>query len=48
MYNQCRLHEWAPYIIPGIVYYLSTKLPKGVTHDCLGQDTEVKLLEFLT
>jgi hypothetical protein len=35
-------------IIPGIVYHLSTKLQKGVTHDRLGQDTEVKLIEFLT
>jgi hypothetical protein len=35
-------------IIPGIVYHLSTKLQKGVTHDCLGEDTEVKLIEFLT
>jgi hypothetical protein len=26
-------------IIPGIVYHLSTKLQKGVTHDRLGQDT---------
>jgi hypothetical protein len=31
-------------IIPGIVYHLSTKLQKGVTHDHLGQDTEVKSL----
>jgi hypothetical protein len=35
-------------IIPRIVYHLSTKLQKGVTHDCLGQDTKVKLIEFLT
>jgi hypothetical protein len=35
-------------IILGIVYHLSTKLQKGVTHDRLGQDTEVKLIEFLT
>ncbi len=35
-------------IIPGIVYHLSTKLQKGVMHDCLGQDTEVKLIGFLT
>jgi hypothetical protein len=35
-------------IIPGIVYHLSTKLQKGVTHDHLGQGTEVKLIEFLT
>ncbi len=35
-------------IIPGTVYHLSTKLQKGVTHDHLGQDTEVKLIEFLT
>ncbi len=35
-------------IIPGIVYHLSTTLQKGVTHDRLGQDTEVKLIEFLT
>jgi hypothetical protein len=35
-------------IIPQIVYQLSTKLQNGVTHDCLGQDTEVKLIEFLT
>ncbi len=35
-------------IIPGIVYHLSTKLQKGVTHDRLGQDTEVELIEFLT
>ncbi len=35
-------------IIPEIVYHLSTKLQKGVTHDNLGQDTEVKLIEFLT
>jgi hypothetical protein len=34
-------------IIPGIAYHLSTKLQKGVTHDHLGQDTEVKLIEFL-
>jgi hypothetical protein len=36
------------FIIPGIVYHLSTKLQKGVTHDHLGQDTEVKLIAFLT
>jgi hypothetical protein len=35
-------------IILGIVYHLSAKLQKGVTHDHLGQDTEVKLIEFLT
>ena len=35
-------------IIPEIVYHLSTKLQKGVTHDHLGQDTEVELIEFLT
>ncbi len=35
-------------IIPGIVYHLSLKLQKGVTHYHLGQDTEVKLIEFLT
>jgi hypothetical protein len=35
-------------IIPGIVYHLSTELQKGVTHDHLGQVTEVKLIEFLT
>jgi hypothetical protein len=35
-------------IILGIVYHLSTKLQKGVTHVCLGQDTEGKLIEFLT
>ncbi len=35
-------------IIPGIVYHLSTKLQKGVTYDHLDQDTEVKLIEFLT
>jgi hypothetical protein len=35
-------------IVPGIVYHLSTKLQKGVRHDRLGQDTEVKLIEFLT
>jgi hypothetical protein len=35
-------------IILGTVYHLSTKLQKGVTHDHLGQDTEVKLIEFLT
>ncbi len=35
-------------IIPAIVYHLSTKLQKGVTHDHLRQDTEVKLIEFLT
>ncbi len=35
-------------IIPGIVHHFSTKLQKGVTHDRLGQDTEVKLIEFLT
>jgi hypothetical protein len=34
--------------ISGIVYHLSTKLQKGVTHDHLGQDTEVELIEFLT
>jgi hypothetical protein len=33
-------------IILGIVYHLSTKLQKGVTHDHLGKDTEVKLIEF--
>ncbi len=32
------------FIIPGIVY---TKLQTGVTHDRLGQDTEVKLIQFL-
>jgi hypothetical protein len=35
-------------IIPGIVYHLSTKLQKGVMNDHLGQDTEGKLIEFLT
>jgi hypothetical protein len=35
-------------IIPGIVNHLSTKLQKCVRHDHLGQDTEVKLIEFLT
>ncbi len=35
-------------IIPGIVYRLSAKLQKGFTHDSLGQDTEVKFIEFLT
>jgi hypothetical protein len=35
-------------IIPGIVHHLITKLQKGVMHDCLGQDTEVNLFEFLT
>ncbi len=35
-------------ILPGIVHHLSKKLQKGVTHDPLGQDTEVKLIEFLT
>jgi hypothetical protein len=35
-------------IILRIVYHLCTKLQKGVMHDCLGQDTEVKLIEFLT
>jgi hypothetical protein len=35
-------------IIPGIVYHLSTKLQKGVMHDHLGQESEVKLIEFLT
>jgi hypothetical protein len=35
-------------IIPRIVYHLSTKLQKSVTHDCLGQDKEVKLIQFLT
>jgi hypothetical protein len=35
-------------IIPGIVHHLSTKLPKGVMHDRLGQDTEVNFIEFLT
>ncbi len=35
-------------IIPGIIYHLSTKPQKGVTHDHLGQDTEVKLIKFLT
>jgi hypothetical protein len=34
-------------IMPGIVYHLSTKLQKGVTHDPVGH-TEVKLIEFLT
>jgi hypothetical protein len=35
-------------IIQGIVYHLSTKLQKGVMYDHLGQDKEVKLIEFLT
>ncbi len=35
-------------IILGIVYHLSTKLQKGVTYDHLGQDTKVKLIDFLT
>jgi hypothetical protein len=35
-------------IIQGIVYHLSTKLQKCVAYDHLGQDTEVKLIEFLT
>ncbi len=35
-------------IILRIVYHLSTKLQKGVMHDHLGQDTEVKFIEFLT
>jgi hypothetical protein len=35
-------------IIPGIVHHLSIKLQKGVTHDHLGQNAEVKLIEFLT
>jgi hypothetical protein len=35
-------------IIPGIVYHLSTKLQKGVKYDHLGQDKEVKLIQFLT
>jgi hypothetical protein len=35
-------------IIPGILNHLSTKLQKSVMHDHLGQDTEVKLIEFLT
>jgi hypothetical protein len=35
-------------IIPGIVYHLSTNLQKGVKYDHLGQDKEVKLIEFLT
>jgi hypothetical protein len=34
--------------IPGIIFHLSTKLQKDVTHDHLGQDTEVKLIEILT
>jgi hypothetical protein len=34
-------------ILPGIVYHLSAKLQKGVTHDHLGQDTEVKVIELL-
>ncbi len=36
------------HIIPGIIHHLSTKLQKGVMHDCLGQDAEIKLIEFLT
>jgi hypothetical protein len=35
-------------IMSGIVYHLSTKLQKGVMQDHLGQDIEVKLIEFLT
>ncbi len=35
-------------IIPGTVYHLSTKLQKGVTHNRLRQDIEVKLIEFMT
>ena len=35
-------------ILPRIAYHLSTKLQKEVMHDHLGQDTEVKLIEFLT
>ncbi len=35
-------------IIPEIVYHLSTKLQMGIKHDHLGQDTEAKLIEFLT
>ncbi len=35
-------------IVPGIVYPLSIKLQKGVTHDRLGQDIKIKLIEFLT
>ncbi len=41
-------HMNAYLIIPGIVYLLSTKLQKGVKYDQLGQDTKVKLIEFLT
>jgi hypothetical protein len=41
-------HMNAYLIITGIVYHLSTKMQKGVKYDHLGQDTEVKLIEFLT
>jgi hypothetical protein len=41
-------HINAYLIIPRIVYHLSTKLQKGVKYDHLGQDKEVKLIEFLT
>ncbi len=47
MHDQHRSHEWVPYHTR-IVYHLSTKLQKGVTHDRLGQDTEVNLIEFPT
>jgi hypothetical protein len=41
-------HMNAYLIIPSIVYHLSAKLQKGVMYDHLGQDKEVKLIEFLT
>ncbi len=47
-YNWCRSHEWVPYHTRDCIPPYSTKLQKGITHDFLGQDTEVKLIEFLT
>jgi hypothetical protein len=41
-------HMNAYLIIPGIVYHLSTKLQRGVKYDHLGQDKELKHIEFLT
>jgi hypothetical protein len=46
MIDACHMNAYL--IIPEFVYHLSTKLQKGVKYDHLGQDTEVKLIEFLT
>jgi hypothetical protein len=46
--NAGHMNGYHIHIIPGIVYHLSTKLQKGVTHNHLGQDEEVKVIEFLT